>query len=169
MERLYENMAINRRDKIDVYNDNSYEREEDPAKRMQDYRKQGGYQKKKTVINTRKIGAAYEQVAADYLLGQGYQILERNFRCKLGEIDLIAKDEEYLVFVEVKYRSRSDCGYPSDAVNDKKQKRISNAAAFYIWKKYGTEGIPIRFDVLALQGQTIQLYKNAFPFKGQFY
>lgn len=119
--------------------------------------------------NTRQIGTAYEQLAADYLKAQGYEILEHNFRCGLGEIDLIARDGNYLVFVEVKYRSRSDCGYPSDAVNYKKQVRISNGAAYYLWKNYDSDQIRVRFDVVSIQGETVQLYKDAFPYCGQFF
>lgn len=119
--------------------------------------------------NTRQIGTAYEQLAADYLKAQGYEILEHNFRCGLGEIDLIAKEGNYLVFVEVKYRSRSDCGYPSDAVNYKKQVRISNGAAYYLWRNYDSIQIPVRFDVVSIQGETVQLYKDAFPYCGQFF
>ena len=119
--------------------------------------------------NTRQIGTAYEQLAADYLKAQGYEILEHNFRCGLGEIDLIARDGNYLVFVEVKYRSRSDCGYPSDAVNYKKQVRISNGAAYYLWKNYDSDQIWVRFDVVSIQGETVQLYKDAFPYCGQFF
>lgn len=119
--------------------------------------------------NTRQIGTAYEQLAADYLKAQGYEILEHNFRCGLGEIDLIARDGNYLVFVEVKYRSRSDCGYPSDAVNYKKQVRISNGAAYYLWKNYDSDQIRARFDVVSIQGETVQLYKDAFPYCGQFF
>ncbi len=55
--------------------------------------------------NKRQTGAAYEEQAARFLLEQGYQILERNYRCRQGEIDVIARDGSYLVFVEVKYRS----------------------------------------------------------------
>ena len=119
--------------------------------------------------NTRQIGTAYEQLAADYLKAQGYEILEHNFRCGLGEIDLIARDGNYLVFVEVKYRSRSDCGYPSDAVNYKKQVRISNGAAYYLWKNYDSDQIWVRFDVVSIQGEMVQLYKDAFPYCGQFF
>ena len=108
-------------------------------------------------------------MAAEYLKTQGYEVLEQNFRCKMGEIDLIAKEGGTLVFAEVKYRSRSDYGYPSDAVDHKKQVRISNAAAFYLLKYYDTIQIPVRFDVIAIQGKQICLYKNAFPYSGTFY
>ena len=104
--------------------------------------------------------------AACFLKTQGYQILERNYRCKKGEIDLIAREGQYLVFVEVKYRSRSDCGYPSDAVNYKKQVRISNGAAYYLWRNYDSIQIPVRFDVVAIEGEEIRLYRDAFFYQG---
>ena len=56
-------------------------------------------------MNRRRTGTAYEIMAADYLKTQGYQIIKQNYRCRLGEIDLIARDGPYLVFVEVKYRA----------------------------------------------------------------
>ena len=119
--------------------------------------------------NNRRTGTGYERKAGAYLESLGYKIVTYNYRCRLGEIDLIARDGNYLVFVEVKYRSRSDCGYPSDAVNYKKQVRISNGAAYYLWKNYDSDQIWVRFDVVSIQGETVQLYKDAFPYCGQFF
>lgn len=125
-----------------------------------------GYEKK---INTRRIGAHYETVAAEYLKSCGYEIIEMNFRCRLGEIDLIAREGDTIVFVEVKYRSRREYGYPSDAVNQKKRMRISNAASYYIWKKYGNRPVPCRFDVVSVQGEEILLYRDAYAYCGKFF
>ena len=119
--------------------------------------------------NKRAVGSRYEEETAAFLQKNGYRILEKNFRDRRGEIDLIAKDGRTLVFVEVKYRSRSDCGYPSDAVNYKKQVRLSNSAAYYLWKNYDSDQIWVRFDVVSIQGETVQLYKDAFPYCGQFF
>ena len=74
--------------------------------------------------NKRQVGGIYEQKAADYLSRQGFRIIEHNFYSRFGEIDLIAKDGKYLVFIEVKYRRDSACGTPLEAVTLKKQKRI---------------------------------------------
>ena len=67
-------------------------------------------------MNKRKTGAEYEELAARWLTGTGFEILEKNYRCRIGEIDLIARDGRYLVFVEVKYRSDEKAGDPSEAV-----------------------------------------------------
>ena len=86
-------------------------------------------------MNRRKEGAYYENLVAEYLKTQGYEILEKNYRCRIGEIDLIAKEGETLVFVEVKYRRSSEAGDPAEAVDYRKQKKISRVAEYYCWKK----------------------------------
>ena len=73
--------------------------------------------------NTRSTGSCYERKAADYLKQQGLFILRYNYRCRFGEIDLIARDGEYLVFVEVKYRKDNSSGYSLAAVNPATSKR----------------------------------------------
>ena len=74
--------------------------------------------------NKRVTGADNEQRATEYLIDNGYSILERNFRNKTGEIDIIAKKDNYIVFVEVKYRSNNKYGYAVEAVNYKKQQIV---------------------------------------------
>ena len=74
-------------------------------------------------MNRRKEGAYYENLVAEYLKTQGYEILEKNYRCRIGEIDPIAKEGETLVFVEVKYRRDDKMGNPKEAVDRKKQKK----------------------------------------------
>ena len=74
-------------------------------------------------------------MAAEWLEKQGLVILERNFRCRQGEIDLIAKDGRMLVFVEIKFRNRKRAGYAIEAVNHKKQRTIRRVALFYLVKK----------------------------------
>ena len=75
-------------------------------------------------MNKRKTGQEQEVKAACFLKTQGSQILERNYRCKKGEIDLIAREGQYLVFVEVKYRSTNESGLPEEAVDLRKQRQI---------------------------------------------
>lgn len=115
-------------------------------------------------MNKREKGAKYEALAAEYLESNGYKILERNFRCRQGEIDLIARDDTYLVFAEVKYRTNSSQGSAATAVFYKKQRNISRVAAFYLLKNRLPEDTPCRFDVVAIDGNKIQLYKNAFEY-----
>lgn len=114
-------------------------------------------------INKRKTGSRYEEQAAAFLEKQGLLVIEKNFRCKSGEIDLIARDGRYLVFVEVKYRSSGSNGYAAAAVDWHKQKRISRAASFFLIR-YGYQEPPCRFDVVAIDGQQIQWIRNAFDY-----
>ena len=72
-------------------------------------------------FNRRAIGTEYETLACEYLTRHGYQILCRNFRCRQGEIDIIARDRDYLVFIEVKYRRDEHEGDPAEAVDARKQ------------------------------------------------
>lgn len=111
--------------------------------------------------NNRKIGRNYEIAAAYYLEQSGYEILECNYRCKSGEIDLIAREGEYLVFCEVKYRKYGDKGNPFEAVNRKKQRTIIRCAQWYMLE-HNLKDIPCRFDVIGISGKEIYLLRNAF-------
>lgn len=115
--------------------------------------------------NKRQIGAGYERKAGDYLEKQGYQILEYNYRCRKGEIDIIAREGEYLVFCEVKYRRSPESGDPSEAVDMRKQRRISGGAVCYLTEK-GLADVPCRFDVISILKEEITLIRNAFDFIG---
>ena len=98
----------------------------------------------------------------------GYDIVEHNFSCRFGEIDLIARKDSYLIFVEVKYRSNRGYGSPCEAVDHRKQKRISNAAAFYL-RRYGYPmDQPCRFDVAQVSADAVELMENAFVYCGNF-
>lgn len=115
--------------------------------------------------NRRRIGAAYEEWAAEFLTERGYQILERNYRCRRGEIDLIARDGDTLVFLEVKYRRSAACGGPAEAVTHTKQKTICRVADHYRFARRISEDRACRFDVVAILGGEITLYRNAFPYQ----
>ncbi len=115
--------------------------------------------------NRRKIGTAYEERAAEHLRDLGYRILERNFRCRLGEIDLIAEEAGVLVFLEVKYRKSSQFGNPAEAVTPAKQKTICRVADFYRMSRGISESCSCRFDVAAIMGEKVQVYKDAFPYR----
>lgn len=82
-------------------------------------------------MNQREVGARQESRAAEYLESLGYHILVRNFRCRFGEIDLIAKQDDTYIFIEVKYRTGRTAGDPTSAVDGKKQKKISKTADYY--------------------------------------
>lgn len=113
-------------------------------------------------MNNRRMGDIEEIRAVDFLENNGYEIIERNFRCKFGEIDIIAKDEKYLVFVEVKYRSSMLYGSPAEAISLKKQRRIYKVAQLYILKKGIPMDFPVRFDAVLIIGDEISVVKNAF-------
>ena len=115
------------------------------------------------MINKRQKGAAYEQIAAAHLISKGFEILEFNYRCKMGEVDIIAKDGEYLVFVEVKYRANDSKGYPLEAVTIQKQKSISKCALHYLMMNHLSD-VPVRFDVVGILGDKKEHIKNAFEF-----
>lgn len=115
--------------------------------------------------NKRKIGTDYEKIAGEYLEKQGYKILAYNYRNRQGEIDIIARDGEYLVFCEVKYRSGTKSGHPSEAVDYKKQKKLSRCALYYIMKEADLD-TACRFDVVSICGEQISVVKNAFDYIG---
>ena len=113
--------------------------------------------------NKREVGANYEKIAGEYLILQGYEIIEYNFYSRIGEIDIVAKHNGYLVFVEVKYRENGEKGHPLEAISLKKQSKISKCAVYYLKKKHLCEH-PVRFDVVSVLGEEIQLIQNAFDF-----
>jgi putative endonuclease len=94
------------------------------------------------------LGERGENVAAGYLRNLGFKIIVRNFRCDLGEIDIIARDGKTLVFVEVKTRTYDD-PQPEDQVNLEKQHQLTKAARLYL-TRYGSPQPPARFDVVAV-------------------
>ena len=94
------------------------------------------------------LGDRGENRAARYLRERGYKILIRNFRCPLGEIDIVARDGRTLVFVEVKTRTADD-PQPEDQVNSAKQHQITKAGKYYL-SRYGVPQPPSRFDVIAV-------------------
>lgn len=115
------------------------------------------------MINTKLKGQSGENIAANYLKKKGYEIIERNFSTDIGEIDIIAAHDGYLVFVEVKSRLNDVHGYAADAVNYYKRRKINEVAAQYI-KKYRLFDKPVRFDVVEVytQDKRVEHIENAF-------
>ena len=113
-------------------------------------------------MNKRKLGNDYEDKACEYLLSEGYEILDRNFRSKKGEIDIVARDKNVLVFIEVKYRRSKEYGYSAEAVNTKKQMVIYRVAEVYLAYKKEYYGMPCRFDVIGFDDKKLNHIKNAF-------
>lgn len=113
-------------------------------------------------MNKRIIGGNKEEVAVAFLLENNYEIICRNFTCKSGEIDIIAKDGKTLCFIEVKYRKNSRYGYAVESINIKKQQKIYRCANLYLMKNNMDFYSNYRFDVVAIQGENIEIIKNAF-------
>ena len=113
-------------------------------------------------MNKRSLGKEYEEMTVAFLEGKGYHIIDRNYFCKYGEIDIIAKESDSVVFVEVKYRKNGKMGIPETAVDYNKRVHIKNTAINYLVEKYGTDEISCRFDVVAIMGRQIHLIRDAF-------
>lgn len=117
-----------------------------------------------TTDDRKALGARCEAMAAEHLIQQGYRVRERNFRCRLGEVDLICEDGPTLVFVEVKSRRSGRFGSGFDAVDARKQAKLTAIAEFYMSRHPDR---PCRFDVVAVTlgpgpGRLEHLI-NAFP------
>jgi putative endonuclease len=110
-------------------------------------------------------GQQAEGLACEYLLKRGLTLLERNFSCRLGELDLIMQEGETLVFVEVKFRKNADFGHGSEAVDRHKQGKLVRTAQVYLQQHPRLQDLPMRFDVVSIEGprQQIQWLANAFP------
>lgn len=114
-------------------------------------------------MNNKEKGELGEYIAKNYLLSKGANILEMNYKIKTGEIDIIIRLNKEIVFVEVKSRTNLKYGYPSEAVNYKKIKKITDTAKYYILKN-NLYNSPIRFDIVEvyLKDKKINHIVNAF-------
>lgn len=126
------------------------------------------------MINRRELGNNIETRCCEFLNQNGIKILERNFRNKTGEIDIIGfgdpykkgalANNGYLIFFEVKYRKNQTSGYAESAVDLKKQKIICAVSDYYRMIKGVNDNMPIRYDVLAINDTDISWHKNAFDY-----
>ena len=110
-----------------------------------------------------QIGKTGEAMAVRFLKKKGYKILAQNYRTRLGEIDVIAKDRNTIAFIEVKTRRTMEYGSPKMAITPEKQRKISMAALLYL-KQNDQSNAAARFDVVTVQPDngTIDIIKNAF-------
>jgi putative endonuclease len=97
---------------------------------------------------TRVFGSISEDFAAEFLKQKGYNILKRNYTTPLGEADIVAKDNDTIVFVEVKARSSDAFGQPFEAVNYRKQEKFKKIALYYL--KHNKIELPVRFDIVSI-------------------
>ena len=112
--------------------------------------------------STVQLGATAEQVATEFLLGKGYRIVERNFRCKIGELDVVARDAAgTLCFIEVRSRKNFDYGNAAETVNATKRRKVTRAAKAYLFFRR-PEFDTARFDVVAITGGQIDLIVDAW-------
>ncbi|MDK2984714.1 MAG: putative endonuclease [Clostridia bacterium] len=115
-------------------------------------------------MERKKLGNEAEELARRKLISQNYQIIERNFTCKIGEIDIIAKDGDTIVFVEVRSRKNCNYGSPQETVNLKKQRKLRNLAQYYL-KINNLMDADCRFDVVAIVVEpqlNIEIIRDAF-------
>ncbi len=125
---------------------------------------------KKKPVHPKNRGEQKEQQACDWLQTQGFHILEQNYLCKGGEIDIIALSshsaptQSTLVFFEVKYRKNNHFGHPAEFVTPKKQQRIIHCAQYFLLKHPHLAHHPMRFDVITFEGEqtTPEWIENAF-------
>jgi len=109
----------------------------------------------------REEGIQGEEQATKTLKSKGYKIIEKNYRSPFGELDIIAEEDGYLVFVEVKKRNTRTFGDPLEAVNTVKKKRIIKTAMFYM-KTHKCPDRKVRFDVVGIDRENVKIVKHAF-------
>lgn len=112
-------------------------------------------------MNKREIGKQKEQQALEFLQKKGYRILCQNFRTKVGEIDIVAKDNNTIVFIEVRSRGYDTLGSPEESVDRRKQSKIIKVASLFL-STYTQEYESVRFDVVAIVNDKIVHIENAF-------
>ena len=110
---------------------------------------------------TIEVGASAEDLAVRTLEAHGYDIVERNFRCDIGELDIVAIDGDVMVFVEVRSRATDEHGDAIESVNRRKQRKVTQVAEVYLLlKRPGFH--EYRFDVVAINGDKVDLYQDAW-------
>lgn len=107
------------------------------------------------------LGRTGEKIAIEFLKKRGYNIIEKNYKTRIGEIDIIATDKDAIVFVEVKTRKSDAFGHGAEAVDNRKQEKYFKVAAEYLQKNDKAD-VPCRFDVIELQDGKINHIQNAF-------
>jgi putative endonuclease len=116
-------------------------------------------------MDRRQTGKIGEDMATDFLKKSGYKVIERNYRCNIGEIDIIAVDKDVLAFVEVRTKKSSSFCQPQQTITSPKQKKLQKLALYFLAHKK-IKNMDCRFDVVAIDlskdRNGIELFKNAF-------
>jgi len=114
------------------------------------------------------LGRKGEDISVEFLRKQGYKIIKRNYRCSLGEVDVIARDKQVICFVEVKTRRTDRYGLPEEAIDSYKQRRLARVALSYL-KEKKLFNQDIRFDVVSICPDEIRIIKNAFVLNKHYF
>lgn len=112
-------------------------------------------------MHNRSKGDLYESKTIEYIERLNFYVLDRNYYSRFGEIDIVAKDDQTLVFIEVKYRTNGNYGHPSESINYYKRRNMVNTAMWYT-KDKGISDCNIRFDAAIWHKGKIEYYKGAF-------
>lgn len=117
-------------------------------------------------INTQTLGKHAEETACRYLTDNGLRLIEKNYKCRRGEIDLVMQDNDYIVFIEVRYRRNDRFGSGAESVAGRKQQKLILTALHYLQTHRNTARSASRFDVISIQGRHdkagIEWIQNAF-------
>lgn len=113
-------------------------------------------------MNNRELGSKYEDKAKTFLEALGMDFLEKNYRIKSGEIDLIMKDKGTIVFVEVKSRKNKKAGAALDAISYRKRMKIISVSKYYLLTKNRSIGTNVRYDCVGIDGEDIHYIRSAF-------
>ncbi len=115
-----------------------------------------------TVTCKKELGQLAEQRALVYLQKNGLVLLLQNFRCKLGEIDLIMREGADIIFVEVRSRKSAEFGTAVESVTYRKQQKIYRTAIYFLQNRRWLDKVNFRFDIIGIQNNQIEWIKNAF-------
>jgi putative endonuclease len=122
-------------------------------------------------INRQELGKTAEDQACIFLQHKGMRLIKQNYRCYHGEIDLIMRDQDHIVFVEVRSRSRTDFGKACETINNNKIRKLIKAAKHYLQVTKCLDTVHSRFDVIAIQHEIektdVQWIKNAFSVENE--
>jgi putative endonuclease len=113
-------------------------------------------------MDRQQIGRAAEDAAVAFLISQGLEIIARNFRRRLGELDVVARERDTLIIVEVRKRAGNRFGGAAASVDFRKQAKLRRAAALFLEQRRDLAGLRVRFDVVALSPTGIEWIKHAF-------
>ena len=118
------------------------------------------------MVTTQEQGAQAETLACQYLEKQGLKLLDRNYHCRFGELDLVMQHNDHLVIIEVRYRRNTDFGSGAESITANKQSKLIKTASLYLQRHAKLAKYPVRFDVISMSGKLnnidINWIENAF-------